>query len=60
LEKYWKNNSVKLKSHEITNKHISDMNALIDMEMRLSKNITMDKHAQEQVNRYREHWRNVS
>ena len=35
------------------------MNAWIDLEMRLVKNKTIDKHVQEQINRDREHWRNV-
>ena len=57
--KDWRNLSVKLKSHEITNEHITNMNAWIDLEMRLVKNKTIDKHVQEQINRDREHWRNV-
>jgi hypothetical protein len=33
----WKNLSARLKSHETTNEHITNMNDLIDLEMRLSK-----------------------
>ncbi|KAL2957991.1 hypothetical protein AAZX31_18G182000 [Glycine max] len=33
--KDWRNLSAKLKSHEITNEHITNMNAWIDLEMRL-------------------------
>ena len=57
--KDWRNLSAKLKSHEITNEHITNMNAWIDLEKRLVKNKTIDKHVQEQINRDREHWRNV-
>ena len=57
--KDWRNLSAKLKSHEIKNEHITNMNAQIDLEMRLVKNKTIDKHVQEQINRDREHWRNV-
>jgi len=54
-----RNLSAKLKSHEITNEHITNMNAWIDLEMRLSKDKTITKHAQEKINRDREHWRKV-
>ncbi|KAL2605097.1 hypothetical protein AAZX31_09G122000 [Glycine max] len=54
-----RNLSAKLKSHEITNEHITNMNAWIDLKMALVKNKTIDKHVQEQINRDREHWRNV-
>lgn len=57
--KDWRNLSVKLKSHEIMNEHITNMNAWIDLEMRLLKNKTIDKHVQEQINRDKEHWRNM-
>jgi len=33
----WRNLSAKLKSHEISDEHIINMNAWIDLEMRLSK-----------------------
>jgi hypothetical protein len=42
----WKNLSARLKSHETTNEHITNMNDLIDLEMRLSKNKTIDKNVQ--------------
>ncbi|KAL2957615.1 hypothetical protein AAZX31_18G158900 [Glycine max] len=42
--KDWTNLSAKLKSHEITNEHITNMNAWIDLEMRLVKNKIIDKH----------------
>jgi len=57
--KDWRNLSAKLKSHEIMNEHITNMNGWIDMEMRLVKNKTIDQHVQEQINRDKEYWRNV-
>jgi hypothetical protein len=39
-----KNLSVKLKSHETTNEHITNMNDWIDLDMRLLKNKTIDKN----------------
>jgi len=35
------------------------MSLWIDLETRLLKNKTIDKHVQELINRDREHWRNV-
>ncbi|KAL2989744.1 hypothetical protein AAZX31_11G155500 [Glycine max] len=56
--KDWRNLRAKLKSPEITNE-ITNMNAWIDLEMRLEKNKTIDKDVQEQINRDRKHGRNV-
>jgi hypothetical protein len=55
----WKNLSAKLKSHETTNEHITNMNAWVDLEMRLSKNKTIDKSFQEQINKEKDHWKKV-
>ncbi|XP_070031553.1 uncharacterized protein [Nicotiana tomentosiformis] len=55
----WRNISTKLKTHETTNEHIINMAAWIDLEIRLQKDKTIDKDVQEQINRYREHWKNV-
>jgi len=41
-----KNVSAKLNGHEISDEHITNMNAWIDLEMRLSNDKTIDKHAQ--------------
>ena len=45
--KDWRNLGVKLKSHETTNEHITNMNTWIDLEIRLLKNKTIDKNIQE-------------
>ncbi|XP_058763753.1 uncharacterized protein LOC131637183 [Vicia villosa] len=55
----WKNMGNTLRSHEMSKEHIVNMDPWIDLEMRLLKNKTIDKHVQDQINRDREHWRNV-
>ncbi|XP_058734057.1 uncharacterized protein LOC131605754 [Vicia villosa] len=55
----WKNMGNTLKSHEMSKEHIVNMDSWIDLEMRLLKNKTIDIHVQDQINRDREHWRNV-
>ncbi|PIN22599.1 hypothetical protein CDL12_04689 [Handroanthus impetiginosus] len=52
----WKNLGNKIKEHEISNKHVVNMSSWTDLEARLLKNKTIDKHAQEQIDRDREHW----
>ncbi|XP_070032673.1 uncharacterized protein [Nicotiana tomentosiformis] len=55
----WRNISAKLKAHETSKEHIINMGAWIDLEMRLHKSKIIDKDVQEQINRDREHWKNV-
>ena len=55
----WKNLSSKLKSHERTNEHITNMNAWVDLEARLSKRKTIDKDVQERIDKEKEHWQKV-
>ncbi|KAL5581805.1 hypothetical protein UlMin_014247 [Ulmus minor] len=57
--KDWKNLGAKLKSHETSVEHISNMNSWIDLEMRLLNNKTIDKDMQEQISKEKEHWRHV-
>ena len=57
--RHWRNISHKLRNHEISNEHIANMILWIDLEKRLLKNKTIDKHDQEQINRDWKHWRNV-
>ena len=54
-----KNLSAKLKSHETTNEHITNMNDWVNLEMRSLKNKTIDKNVQKQVNRDKDHWKKV-
>ncbi|XP_028116810.1 zinc finger MYM-type protein 1-like [Camellia sinensis] len=48
-----------LRSHETSNEHITCMSKWVELEKRLQKNETIDKGVQEQINREREHWKNV-
>ncbi|KAK4577633.1 hypothetical protein RGQ29_027944 [Quercus rubra] len=45
----WRNISNKIKNHETSKEHVTNMNAWIDLEMRLLKNKTIDKNFQEQI-----------
>ncbi|KAK4729464.1 hypothetical protein R3W88_022452 [Solanum pinnatisectum] len=55
----WKNLTTKLRTHETTNQHIINMSSWIDLEFRLRNNKSIDKNIQDQINRDREHWKNV-
>ncbi|XP_022880728.1 zinc finger MYM-type protein 5-like [Olea europaea var. sylvestris] len=55
----WKNVGEKLKMHEASCDHINNMNKWIEMKLRFEKTKTIDKSVQEQINRDREHWRQV-
>ncbi|XP_022883501.1 zinc finger MYM-type protein 1-like [Olea europaea var. sylvestris] len=55
----WKNVGEKLKMHEASCDHINNMNKWIEMELRFEKSKIIDKSVQEQINRDREHWRQV-
>ena len=57
--KDWRNIGVKLKNHEITNEHITNMNIWIKLETILQLNKTIDQSIQEQINREKEYWQNV-
>ena len=54
-----KNISYRLKSHETSNEHMQNMRRWIELERRLQKNLTIDKALQDQINKDREHWRQV-
>ena len=47
----WRNISNKIKKKKKTKEHITNMNAWIDLEIRLLKNKTIDKNVQEQINK---------
>ncbi|XP_062119136.1 uncharacterized protein LOC133832872 [Humulus lupulus] len=57
--KEWKNLGARLKTHETSNEHIVNMNAWIDLELRLANNKTIDKSVQERINKEKKHWRNI-
>ena len=43
--------AIRLKKKKKTKEHITNMNAWIDLEIRLLKNKTIDKNVQEQINK---------
>ncbi|KAK4592021.1 hypothetical protein RGQ29_016483 [Quercus rubra] len=55
----WRNISNRIINHETSKEHVTNMNAWIDLEMRLLKNKTIDKNFQEQVNKEKDHWKKV-
>ena len=55
----WKNISSKIRNHETTREHITNMNTWLDLKMRLSKNKTIAKNIQEQINKEKDHWEKV-
>ncbi|XP_013624035.1 PREDICTED: uncharacterized protein LOC106330010 [Brassica oleracea var. oleracea] len=48
-----------LKNHETTYNHIVCMSRWIELEMRLKKSETIDKHLEEAINMEKKHWRDV-
>ncbi|KAL9160509.1 hypothetical protein ABFS82_08G205000 [Erythranthe guttata] len=57
--KDWRNIGKRLKSHETSREHLTCMSKWIDLQMRLKKYETIDKSLQVQINKEREHWRQV-
>ncbi|XP_052626970.1 uncharacterized protein LOC128133536 [Lactuca sativa] len=55
----WNNISSILKRHEASNGHILNMRSWIDLQTRLTNNKTIDKQIQEQINKEKDHWKNV-
>ncbi|XP_022880585.1 zinc finger MYM-type protein 1-like [Olea europaea var. sylvestris] len=55
----WKNIGEKLRTHEVSYDHITNLSRWIEMEIRFQKEQTIDKSVQEQINKDREHWRQV-
>ena len=55
----WNNLGTNLRSHGTSNEHLVNMNAWFDLELRLSKNRTIDRDVQEKINREKKYWRNV-
>ena len=57
--KDWHNLSRTLKHHEASKEHIGYMTRWIELERRLQQNKTIDASMQVQINKEREHWRQV-
>ncbi|XP_050147476.1 uncharacterized protein LOC126622803 [Malus sylvestris] len=55
----WTYLNVRLKEHENSFDHISNMTTWIDLRLRLQKNETIDKVVQDQIKKEKEHWREL-
>lgn len=55
----WRNISSRLRIHETGHDHILCMTKSTELETRLRRKKTIDKHLQEEINRERQHWRDV-
>ena len=51
----WRNLSGKIKRHETSSEHITNMNTWSDLQIRLMKNKTIDKSVQELINKEKDH-----
>ncbi|CAO2814020.1 unnamed protein product [Amaranthus hypochondriacus] len=55
----WNHLSARLKEHETSSDHILNMATWYELRMRLQKNETIDKNAQQQLKKEKEYWKNV-
>ncbi|XP_056692487.1 uncharacterized protein [Spinacia oleracea] len=55
----WTHVSIRLKEHETSPEHFKNMGIWYDLRLRLQKNETIDKVAQKQLNKEKEHWKKV-
>ncbi|KAF8109067.1 hypothetical protein N665_0103s0022 [Sinapis alba] len=55
----WRNISKMLREHEKSHKHIICMTSWMELEVRLQKNLTIDKYVQEEINKEKSYWRDV-
>jgi hypothetical protein len=55
----WRNLSGKIKRHETSSEHITNMNTWSYLQIRLLKNKTIDKNVQELINKEKDRWKNV-
>ena len=55
----WKNVRLRLSQHETSHHHLVCMSQWMELELRLRKKQTIDKCLQEEINKERNHWREV-
>ncbi|KAF8083114.1 hypothetical protein N665_0791s0011 [Sinapis alba] len=55
----WNNIGIRLSQHETSHDHIMCMSQWMELEMRLQKNQTIDKDVQEEIEKEKNHWREL-
>ncbi|KAL7132161.1 hypothetical protein ABFS83_12G053200, partial [Erythranthe nasuta] len=55
----WKHLGAKLKQHENSVEHLTNLRACVELQVRLNKNSTIDKELQEQIKSNTKHWKHV-
>ncbi|KAF8044639.1 hypothetical protein N665_7371s0001 [Sinapis alba] len=55
----WNNTGIRLSQHETSHDHIMCMSQWMELEMRLQKNYTIDKGVQEEIEKQKNHWREL-
>ncbi|CAO2813925.1 unnamed protein product, partial [Amaranthus hypochondriacus] len=55
----WAHLCVRIREHEIGMEHLQNMTTWYDLRLRLQRNTTIDKVAQQQLEKGKEHWKNI-
>ncbi|XP_073152715.1 uncharacterized protein [Henckelia pumila] len=55
----WKHLSEKLREHEKSREHLANLRSMVELQVRLRKNDTIDKELQEQIKNETHRWRGV-
>lgn len=55
----WGHIGTRLKEHEVSREHVTNMAAWYDLRLRFQQNQTIDRVAQRELEKEREHWRKV-
>ena len=55
----WSHLSTRIQEHEITMEHLKNMTTWYELRLRFNKGDTIDKSAQKQIEKEKEHWKNV-
>ncbi|EAY87545.1 hypothetical protein OsI_08956 [Oryza sativa Indica Group] len=55
----WNHLANRLKEHEVSREHVTNMSTWYELRLRMQKNQTIDKVAQRELEKEREHWRRV-
>ncbi|KAJ6845289.1 zinc finger MYM-type protein 1-like [Iris pallida] len=55
----WKHLSEKLREHEKSREHFANLRSMVELQVRLEKNETIDKELHEQIKKETHHWKGV-